>query len=140
MKYVYFSMKKIFLSGPMRGMNRQDALMWRQDAVELLSPTFHVLHAYRGRELKETFTDPKGAIVRDKDDIIKSDIIIVNDCSETASMIGTSMEILFAHSLHKPIIAFGQAHKGDYWMDYHITMRVESLEDACNICKQLFHD
>ena len=30
-------------------------------------------------EKKETFPDPRGAVIRDKDDIKRADIIIVND-------------------------------------------------------------
>ena len=50
------------------------------------------------------------------------------------------MEVLYAYSLEKVIIVFGNAHKGDYWLDYHATMRVSSLKEACDICLKLFHD
>ena len=57
-------MKKVFLSGPMRGIPRETSLAWRKEAEKLLSGKFEVLHALRGREKKETFTDPKTAVIK----------------------------------------------------------------------------
>lgn len=137
-------MKTIFLAGPMRGFAagaaRQETLAWREYAKQNLSDCFIVKHAYRGREEKETFVDPKGAIMRDKRDVLESDIIIVNDTFENATMIGTSMEILFAFINNKIIIVFGDAHKGDYWLDYHATLRVNDLDAAIKVCKELFYE
>lgn len=137
-------MKTIFLAGPMRGFStgsaREQTLAWRHEISDKLKDIFIVKHAYRGRELKETFPDSKGAVIRDKQDILNSDIVIVNDSFENASMIGTSMEVLLAFQNNKPIIVFGDAHKGDYWLDYHATLRVKNLQEACNICRTLFHD
>lgn len=133
-------MKTVFLSGPMRGVDRQQSQHWRKQAAKLLKTYFNVLSPYRGREEKETFPDPKGAVVRDKADILRSDLMIVDDTLSGASMIGTSMEVLFAYEHNKPIVVFGQAHSKDYWLDYHASIRVNTLEEACEICKKLFHD
>ena len=138
------TMKTIFLAGPMRGFSdakgRKKTLGWREDAKRMLSEHFIVKHAYRGREEKETFPDAKGAVIRDKQDVLEADIIIVNDTIPGASMIGTSMEILFAFLHNKTIIVFGDAHKGDYWLDYHATMRVKDMDEAIRICKDLFYE
>lgn len=132
-------MKKIiFLAGPMKGIPKDIALEWRKKAIEILSDNFDLVHAMRGREEKETFLDYKAAIARDKDDIIHSDIILVNDTFDNASMIGTSMEIIFAHELHKIIIIFGKAHESDYWLNYHCHTRLNSLEEACDYVNKLF--
>ena len=137
-------MKTVFLAGPMRGFSdaegRKKTLTWREEAKSILSDMFVVKHAYRGREDKETFTDPKGAVMRDKQDVLDADILIVNDTIPGASMIGTSMEILLAFLHNKIIIVFGDAHKGDYWLDYHATMRVKDMDEAINICKNLFYE
>lgn len=133
-------MKTIFLSGPMRGINREIAQKWRKEAEERLKSKFKILNPYRGRGEKETFIDPKGAIIRDKNDILSCDILLVNDTFKSASMIGTSMEILFAYERFKQIIVFGKAHYKDYWLDYHATMRVDTLEEACKICEDLLYE
>lgn len=131
-------MKKVFLSGPMRGIPREVSLAWRQQAEKLLSKKFEVVHALRGREEKETFTDPKAAVIRDLSDIKDSDILLVNDTVKGCSMIGTSMEVFFAHEEKKPVIIFGDAHNGDYWLDYHTHLRVKDLEEACDVLNKMF--
>lgn len=132
--------KIVFLCGPVRGIRREEGIAWREKAKKLLGNNFNVLHAYRGRERKETFPDPRGAVIRDKNDIKRSDIILINDTFETASMIGTSMEVFYAHSLDKVIVIFGNAHREDYWLNYHSHLRVPSLEDACELIKKLFSE
>lgn len=132
--------RTVFLAGPMRGIPRNEALAWRNKVKDLLGQRFHVLHALRGREEKETFTDPRGAVIRDKNDIYRSDIFIVNDTLDSASMIGTSMEVYIAHSHDIPVIVFGNAHKGDYWFDTHSHIRVDTLEEACDVVNKLFRE
>lgn len=131
-------MKKVFLSGPMRGVARVDALRWRNDAIALLAPKFDAIHALRGREEKETFTDPKSAIIRDLNDIRDCDIVLVNDMNADASMIGTAMEVFYAFENKKPVIVFGNGHEKDYWLNYHSHMRAGTLEEACDILNKMF--
>lgn len=132
------SRKTVFLSGPMSGIPRAEGLSWRRKAQELLNEKANTLHAYRGREEREPFPCSKAAVVRDKNDISRSDVVIVNDTFTNASMIGTSMEVLYACEANKPVIVFGNAHSGDYWLEYHSTARVETLEEACEIVLNFF--
>ena len=122
----------------MRGVPREEALLWRKEASKMLSGKFYVLHALRGREKKETFTDPRAAVIRDLNDIKRADILLVNDTFKDRSMIGTSMEIFFAHEEKKPVIVFGNAHAGDYWLDYHSHLRVKNLKEACEVLNKMF--
>ena len=131
--------KKIFLSGPMRGMPREESLGWRKEAIELLKHNFDLLHAFRGREEKETFTDPRAAVIRDLSDIKNADILLVNDSVENVSMIGTSMEVFFAFQQNKPVIVFGNAHEKDYWLNYHTHLRTKDLDEACKILNNMFN-
>jgi phosphoribosylpyrophosphate synthetase len=131
-------MKRVFLSGPMRGVDRVESLAWRTRATELLEGSFSVIHAFRGREEKETFNDPRAAVARDLSDIKDSDILLVNDTVETASMIGTAMEVFHAYRSDMPVIVFGYAHEKDYWLNYHSHLRVNTLEEACDILKKMF--
>lgn len=130
--------KKIFLSGPIRGVPRKESLEWRNEAIKLLEQNFNILHAFRGREEKETFTDPRAAVIRDLNDIKNADILLVNDTVENCSMIGTSMEIFFAFQQNIPIILFGNAHDKDYWLNYHIHLRVKDLDEACDVLNKMF--
>lgn len=133
-----FVKKTIFLSGPMRGVPREVSLGWRDNATQILGQDFKVIHALRGREEKETFADPKTAVIRDLADILKSDIILVDDTIENVSMIGTSMEVFFAFENKKPVIIFGRAHEKDYWLNYHSHLRVNTLEEACDVIRKMF--
>ncbi len=130
--------KRVFLSGPMRGIPRDQSLAWRTLATNYLTQEFDVLHALRQREEKETFTDPRAAVIRDLSDIASSHILLVNDTHEGASMIGTAMEVFYAHGQHKPVIIFGHAHEKDYWLNYHSHLRLETLEEACDVLKKMF--
>lgn len=130
-------MKKVFLSGPIRGLPREQSLGWRIKATELLKD-FIVIHALRNREDKETLPDPRLAIIRDKKDIYESDILLINDEFSDASMIGTSMETIYAYERNKVIIIFGEGHDKDYWLNYHSHARVKTLEDACRLITNFF--
>ncbi|MFH1049246.1 MAG: hypothetical protein V1732_06320 [Patescibacteria group bacterium] len=135
---LYIMKKIVFLCGPIRDLSREESLGWREKAGKILSKSFITIHALRNREIKETLPDPKIAIARDKNDIIKSDIILVNDSFRNASMIGTAMEVFFSYEMYKPIIVFGNAHIKDYWLNYHSHARVETLEEACAIINNFF--
>lgn len=130
-------MKKVFLSGPIRGISREHSMAWRAKATDLLKG-FIVIHALRNREIKETLPDPRLAIIRDKNDIDSADILLVNDEFGDASMIGTSMEIIYAHERDKIIVVFGNGHEKDYWLNYHSHVRVSTLEEACSLIMEFF--
>lgn len=130
--------KKIFLCGPIRGVSREVSLGWRKQATKYLEDKFEVLHALRGRENKEVFTDSRAAVIRDINDIKSSDVLLLNDTIENCSMIGTSMEVFFAHQQNKPVIGFGNAHNKDYWLNYHIHLRMKNLKMACDILNKMF--
>lgn len=131
--------KKIFLSGPIRGVPRKESLAWRNEAIKFLEQNFDILHAFRGREEKEAFTDPRAAVIRDLNDIKNADVLLVNDTVENCSMIGTSMEIFFAFQQNIPIILFGNAHDKDYWLNYHIHLRTKDLAEACEVLNKMFN-
>lgn len=122
----------------MRGLSREETLGWRNRAIALLKGNFNTVHALRGREERETFNDGRLAIVRDKRDIDNADIVLVNDSFPSASMIGTSMEVLYAFEKGKVVIVFGNAHCPDYWLDNHIQARFDSIEAACETLNKLF--
>lgn len=133
-------MTKVFLSGPIRGLPREHSLGWRKKADKLLSPKIKTIHALRGREKKETLPDPRIAIHRDKRDIDHSDILLVNDTFESASMIGTAMEVIYAFQNGKLVILFGHAHEKDYWLNYHSHVRLDTLEEACKFILEHYCD
>ncbi len=133
-------MRKVFLSGPIRGLPREQSLSWRIEAIKQLGSDFTVRHALRGREEKETLPDPRLAVQRDKRDIRECDIMLVNDTFPNVSSVGTFMEILYAHEREKLVIVFGDAHTGDYFYDAHIHVRFDTLEQACEFLLEHYRD
>ncbi|NMB56416.1 hypothetical protein GYA19_00585 [Candidatus Beckwithbacteria bacterium] len=143
------SKKIIFLSGSMRGISREEALDWREKASQLLDKKFFkTLHAYRGRERSrneaDPVRDPKLAVARDKQDVLRSTAVLVNDSFDTTypkgSMIGTAMEILLAKLNNIPVIVFGDAHKDNYFLKVHADVMVDTLEEACELINRLFKE
>lgn len=130
--------RQIFLSGAMRGVKRSEALRWREDATKKLLENFCVFNPYQGREEKETIPDPRLAIIRDKNQVLKSDVLLVNDSFENVPIIGTSMEILLAFQNNIPVIVFGSANIGNYFLDYHVHTRVDTLEEALSLINTFF--
>lgn len=135
---MYKDKRIVFLAGPIRGVPREKSLAWRVKAIKLLGSDFQLLHALRGREEKETFLDSRAVIARDKDDIKRADIVLVDDTWPNASMIGTAIEVFFAFELGKTIFLFGNAHQGDYWLENHSHGRFATLEKLCAFIKKQF--
>jgi len=130
--------KTVFLCGPIRGIPRKESFGWRVKATKLLSKKFVAVHALRNREVRETLPNLEIVVARDKNDIINSDIVLVNDCFQKASMLGTSMEVFFAYGLNKTVVLFGSAHEKDYWLNYHSHLRLGNLEEACAFLNKFF--
>jgi len=105
-----------------------------------LHPHFATLNPLRGRESKETLPSGQLAVQRDKEDIRRCQIMLVDDTRPSASMIGTSMEVHYAWSLGKLVILFGDAHEPDYWLDSHSDYRVTSLAAAVELLIEHFRD
>lgn len=124
----------------MTGIPRREGIAWREKARKLLSKHFLTKHAYRGREEKETFSDPKSAVIRDKYDIRHCDLLLVNDTFANVSMIGTAMEVLIAYENNIPVILFGRSHDKDYFLNYHSHARFTTLEEACAMINRMFAD
>lgn len=129
--------KRVFLGGPIRGVDRSHSLGWRESVGAML-PSFDVVNPLRGREERETMPNPRSVIWRDKNDIAEADILLVDDSVPGASMIGSAMEVMFAHALGKLVVVFGRAHSPDYWLDEHAHIRTDTLDEAVEILERHF--
>jgi nucleoside 2-deoxyribosyltransferase len=117
---------KVYLAGPIFGCTDDEAINWRDvvknklGADKCIDP---MRRDYRGRE-----TNNAQAIVEsDKRDICEADIVLAN-CWQVSW--GTAMEILYAYSLGKPVIAILPLTVGaSPWISYHTTI-VRSLDAA----------
>lgn len=121
----------VFLSGPMRCVARKDTVQWRLKTRSLL-PHAKIIDPMRGRRDHEIMPNARLAVCRDFLDVRSSDVILVSDIFIGVPMVGTAMEIHFAKTLGKMIIAFGDANRDDYFLSSFIDFWFDSLEEACS--------
>ena len=73
---------------------------------------------------------PNEIVVRDKYDILKSDLLLVEYTNPTRNYAGTSMEIMFAYEHHKPIVIWSEHAQRNYWLQYHATIILPTLDEC----------
>ena len=110
-------MSLVYLAGPITGLTYDDATDWRKTVSETLalhgiksaSPLrfksflkdeLSIKDSYEGH----TLATSKGIYTRDKWDVSRSDVVLVNFIGAGKVSIGTVLEIAWADMLNKPII------------------------------------
>lgn len=128
--------RKIYLAGGIHGLTFNEATEWRDYAtVQLHLRGFEVINPLRGKRAKNGRFDggvytPAEVVVRDKQDILEADGLLVEYTRPDRNYSGTSMEILFAYEHHKPVIVWS-SHAGEsYWVAYHATAILPTLDDC----------
>ena len=118
---------RVYLCGPINGCSDEECKDWREyvktkiGAQNTLDP---MRRDYRGKEL-EAYRE---IVELDKIDVAASDVILVNYDKPS---VGTSMEILYAWQIGKPIIVVcKQDTVISPWMRYHSHFIVNSFEEA----------
>jgi nucleoside 2-deoxyribosyltransferase len=126
----------IYLCGPINGLTDDEAKSWRDQCKKV----FSIQHScrtidpmrrdYRGKE-----SDSVNEIVQlDKRDVRRSDAILAY-CP--APSVGTSMEILYAWQLDKPVIAIvPDGSPVSPWLAYHSTKIVKTLDEGIKATEQ----
>lgn len=119
-------MFKVYLCGPIANCSDGEAKNWREWVKEnIVHQTIDPMRRdYRGNE-----SDNYREIVDlDKKDIRNSDLLLVNYPKPS---VGTSMEILFAWSLGKPIIIVDSSESPiSPWLRYHSTFITRSWVES----------
>lgn len=118
----------VYLAGPINGCTDDEAVSWRELAKAqigmdcCLDP---MRRDYRGREGEFTAE----IVEADKADIFACGLVLAN-CWQQST--GTSMEVFYAHSIGKPVIAVvPPGAPVSPWLKYHATVR-DSLGEAIN--------
>ncbi len=116
-----------YLAGPIAGCTDAEARDWREEAKRRLLG-FECLDPMR-RDFREGVAGHEAEIVEgDKGDIDRADLVLAY-CPRPS--VGTSMEILFAHQLGKPVIAVvPPGVPVSPWITYHATAVVPNLMAA----------
>lgn len=117
---------KVYLCGGINGLTDDQAVTWRERAKDLLHcETLDPMRRdFRGRE-DECVND---IVLGDKADIKLSNALLVN--AERPSW-GTAMEIVYAFTAGKTIVAICPSDTISPWLRFHATRIYKSLEEAC---------
>ena len=139
-------MKKVYLAGPITGLDFGTSVGWRTYAKAALQPDiegFSPLRckeylAERGALLASGYDDTvlssaRGIMTRDHHDCMTCDLILVNLLGAERVSIGTVMEIAWGHAYRKPLVVAmektGNVH--DHAMITEaIGFRVETMDQA----------
>lgn len=157
-------MNLVYLAGPIAGQTFQLANAWRERAADLLSP-LRSLSPTRCKEFLRSQgilngdaydhrqgrgpSDPHplgssaGIVTRDRYDIFRSDIILMNllPAQETDQIsIGTMVELGWADAYRKPVVLVWNRNINPHahcFLDELCSYQADNLEDAVDLCKMI---
>jgi nucleoside 2-deoxyribosyltransferase len=113
------SKPRAYLAGPIKGLQYNAAVTWRESMAQTLSPDIACLSPMRGKQDLRTFAGPLGAeysdafnllcspraiFTRDYNDVTRSDLVIAYLTGADAVSIGTMFELAWCHALRKPLV------------------------------------
>lgn len=142
-----------YLAGPMSGLNYDEAIGWRNYAIEKLKPNIKGLSPIRDYESLEssTFSDlapeevvnplltARAIMVRDRNDVFRSDALLVNFLGAKKVSIGTVIELGWANRKHKPIVCImepGNIHNHAMIHEV-IDFHVSTLDEGISVIKSI---
>lgn len=144
---------KVYLAGPITGLDFNEATDWREYAIERLKP-IKGMSPMRGKEFlkpigvlsgtaKEyghlnVMASPRGIMTRDRYDCTTCDVLLVNLLGAKAVSIGTTMEIAWADANRIPIICAiepeGNPHEHAMIAEA-LGYRVPTLDEAIDLTR-----
>lgn len=147
-------MKKIYLAGPISGLDWKQATEWRQYVedelsdfgIECLSPLRFKNFLASETSIRDSYPDhplanTRAIYTRDRWDVSRSDVVLVNFVGATKVSIGTILEIAWADMLNKPIVYLSDPdniHNHAMVMEA-VGFVVHSLEEAVEVVKALMN-
>lgn len=147
----------VYLAGPITGLTYGEGSEWREDAksqlaaymIDAYSPLrmkqylekFGTLQAKQGGTYNYAGAHPlsedKGIMTRDRNDVTKRDMVLVNLLGAERVSIGTMIEIGWADSVRTPICAVIEEENVHHhaMFDEACGYQVRTLEEAIEIVK-----
>jgi nucleoside 2-deoxyribosyltransferase len=145
-------MSRVYLAGPISGLNYDGAVDWRNDAVKYLADHgIKGLSPMRAKEYLSGMEDldkncveygainvlssPKGILTRDRFDATRCDVLVVNFVGATKVSIGTIMELAWADLCRTPIVVAmeeGNIHE-HAMVNEAVGFRVATLQEALDL-------
>lgn len=115
----------VYLAGPIRGATFEEAVTWRSVAANwLLARGVRTLSPMRGKgrmafeqmgldgTIRGHFGTPKGITTRDRFDLARADVVLVNFLGADTVSIGTCVEFGWADMLRIPVVMVIDPPKG----------------------------
>jgi nucleoside 2-deoxyribosyltransferase len=105
----------LYLAGPINGCTDDEAINWRdvvKNEIGEANCIDPMRRDFRGIEGEHY----ESIVLGDKDDICQSRLVLAN-CWQPS--VGTSMEIMYAYTKGKPVIAVCPLGKPSPWITYH---------------------
>jgi len=143
---------KVYLAGPIRGLNFDGASNWRDHATSELekhgvtgySPLRAKKHLLehldvldeRRNKVDHPIVSPQGVVGRDRFDVQTCDLMLVNLLGATEVSIGTMFELAWADILRKPVILVmedeGSIHE-HFFIRQTVMYSVQDLDEAIQL-------
>lgn len=146
-------MSKVYLAGPITGLNYEGATDWRDYVTkELANYNIQCFSPMRAKEYLKEFelitkcdekplSSPPGIVSRDRFDVMNCDIMLANFLGAKQVSIGTVVEFGWADAFRKPIISVIEkqnphSHK---MLEHLANFRVETLEEGILIARAILN-
>ena len=149
---------KVYLAGPIRGLNWKETNSWREVVAKYLPSHIVALSPLRGKEeylskpgvgdldrIKDAYTEyplstPLAILGRDRWDATRCDVLFVNLLDADKVSIGTVMEIAWADSKRIPILLVMEDKNNIHehaMLTNSITWRVNTLDAGVDLLKKI---
>lgn len=148
---------RVYLAGPMKGRSVESATGWREELRALLAPEIVCYSPMRqvaecagsnGRVeasyAHHVLHNQKSLTTRDRLDVMRADLVIVNVLGAEVVSIGTCIEVGWADAFRVPIVLIDDTD-GTTWMSTHAHpmlreaagWHVESVADAAYVTRSV---
>lgn len=119
-----------YLAGKMAGCTDEECKDWRNRATELLSPLSVLNPMVRDfRSVELTDKECRKLVLDDKTDIDRAFAVIVR--ADAGASWGTAMEVVYAFTNGKIVVAFVGSATVSPWLRAHTHRIVATVEAAC---------
>ena len=105
----------VYLAGPIAGQSYTESVWWREYASSKFPPHIIGVSPMRGQKFRgapvlrtdpyaRALTSPKGITHRDRMDVMRADLVLMNLTGTTEISLGTVMEAAWADAFRKPLV------------------------------------
>lgn len=143
---------RVYLAGPIKGLQYDDAVTWRERAAEELAPEITAFSPMRGKEYlndgtalgdfyspRDILAAPKAIFGRDHNDVKSADMVIAFLLGASAVSIGTCVEIGWTNAYRVPLVVV-EREGGAHWHPFVTEAAnwiVGSVEEAVFVARSV---